>query len=168
MISTENILFILGGSFERNTDNLEAVIKKRIKHNGNLRDDGSVVIRGFDPNERGPEDDKYRNYLPEATADDYIRFGLLPELVGRAPVRSFANLLSKNDLIRIMKDAEDSIRDQYKVEFSLFGIELKITDDADDYVVGIAIGFKKKILARIELGIRVRRTGQYVVEGSDR
>lgn len=146
LISTENILFVLGGSFERSMNNLESIIRKRVAHGGRLTEDGSIVVEGFHPDERERKQDKYKNYYQEADADDYIRFGLLPELVGRAPIRSFVNLLSKNDLIRIMTDTEDSILSQYAVEFKLFGIDLEITPEAIEYVADL--GQNKKTGAR--------------------
>ncbi|MDH5478090.1 MAG: AAA family ATPase [Nitrospinota bacterium] len=133
-ISTENILFVLGGSFQRTEDNLEQLIKKRIeKGTGRFKEDGSVTITGFINSDKRPAEPS-RNYYSEAEADDFIRFGLIPELVGRAPVRTYVNPLSKNDLIRIMTETEDSVLAQYKFEFSLFGIELTFTPDAIEWV----------------------------------
>ncbi|MBW1708705.1 MAG: AAA family ATPase [Deltaproteobacteria bacterium] len=139
-ISTENILFILGGSFERPQDNLESIVKKRLSQRGSgFKEDGSFVIQGFAINDTGDDDrEKYRNYYSEATAEDYIHFGIIPELVGRSPIRTFVNLLSKNDLVRIMTDTEDSILDQYRMEFSLFNIDLEILPEAIDYVAEIS------------------------------
>ncbi|MBW2623102.1 MAG: AAA family ATPase, partial [Deltaproteobacteria bacterium] len=84
MISTENILFILGGSFERPQNNLESIVKKRLTNqSGSRREDGSFVIQGFSTAEEWEKDrEKYRNYFEEATAEDYIQFGIIPELVG--------------------------------------------------------------------------------------
>ena len=71
----------------------------------NSGEDGSIEIMGFasygDKQGRG----QLPNYYKEAEADDFIQFGLLPELIGRTPIRTFVNLLSKNDLIRIMQDS---------------------------------------------------------------
>jgi ATP-dependent protease Clp ATPase subunit len=58
MISTENILFILGGSFERTHDNLESIVKKRLQHKGRVREDGSVEIIGFAVDEKKNEEAK--------------------------------------------------------------------------------------------------------------
>ncbi|MEW5724217.1 MAG: AAA family ATPase [Thermodesulfobacteriota bacterium] len=140
MISTEKILFILGGSFERPRDNLESIVRKRLAHKGRpLDEEGGVVIMGFSPDaDDWGKADRYRNYYAEAAAEDYIRFGLIPELVGRSPIRTFVNLLSKNDLVRIMTETEDSIIDQYKLEFALFGVELEVTPEAVDYLAEIS------------------------------
>jgi endopeptidase Clp ATP-binding regulatory subunit ClpX len=169
MIGTEHILFILGGSFERNVDNLETIVKKRIEHKGNVREDGSVVIRGFDADIKSTrkEKEKYKNYFREADADDFIRFGLLPELVGRSPIRTFVNLLSKNDLVRIMNDTEDSILDQYELEFSLFDIDLDITDDAVEYVAEIAENQKTGARALVSVWENILTNFQYELPGSN-
>jgi len=139
-ISTEKILFILGGSFERPQENLESIVKKRLAHRGGrFSEDEGFVIQGFSLSGNGADNrEKYRNYYSEATAEDYIRFGLIPELVGRSPIRTFVNLLSKSDLVRIMTDTEDSILDQYRMEFDLFDINLEITPEAIDYVAEIS------------------------------
>ncbi|VAX17002.1 ATP-dependent Clp protease ATP-binding subunit ClpX [hydrothermal vent metagenome] len=133
-ISTENILFVLGGSFQRANESLEALVKKRIeKGSGRFKEDGSITITGFASGAGKPEEPG-RNYYREAGAEDYIRFGLIPELVGRTPVRTYVNALSKNDLIRIMTETEDSILEQYKFEFSLFDIALTFDDSSLEWV----------------------------------
>jgi ATP-dependent protease Clp ATPase subunit len=148
MINTENILFILGGSFQRPHDTLESIIKKRLdSKSGRVKEDGSLTISGFmleDPS--AVKKEMYRNYYKDGTEDDYIRFGLIPELVGRAPIRTYVNALSKNDLIRIMTQTEDSILNQYKLEFKLFGITIDFTPDGIEEVAEKAE--KKKTGAR--------------------
>ena len=79
-----------------------------------------------------------KNFYKEAEADDFIHFGLLPELIGRSPIRTFVNLLSKNDLIRIMEDTEDSILNQYKMEFKLFNVDIEFTSNAIEYTAEIS------------------------------
>jgi ATP-dependent Clp protease ATP-binding subunit ClpX len=171
MISTGNILFILGGSFERNIDNLESIVKKRTENKGNVREDGSLVIRGFDFDQKAasPEKDKekFKNYFKEANADDYVRFGLLPELVGRTPIRTFVNLLSKNDLVRIMQETADSILDQYELEFQLFDIEVEITDDAVEYVAEVAENKKTGARALVSVWENILTDFQYELPGSN-
>ena len=171
MISTENILFVLGGSFERNVEKLEEIIKKRVEHKGNVREDGSVVIRGFDLEKKESdgekEKEKFKNYFKDAAADDYIRFGLLPELVGRVPIRTFVNLLSKNDLVRIMTDTEDSILTQYKTEFAVFGIDLEITDDAIDYVAEVGENSKTGARALVSVWENILTDFQFELPGSN-
>ncbi len=167
MISTENILFVLGGSFERTGENLESIVKQRVERKGTVKEDGSIVIRGFDTIARENEKDKFKNYYKEAGADDYIRFGLLPELVGRAPIRTFVNLLSKNDLIRIMTDTEDSILDQYKVEFLLFDIDLEFSQEAIEYVSEVAENSKTGARALVSVWESILTDFQFELPGSN-
>ena len=167
MISTENILFILGGSFERAADNLDSIVRKRIEHAGNLNEEGRIIIRGFSDEDQKKDKEKYKNYIREADADDYIHFGLLPELVGRAPIRTFVNLLSKNDLIRIMQDTEDSILHQYELEFQLFGIELKFEVDAVSYVAEIAENKKTGARALVSVWENILTDFQFELPGSN-
>ncbi len=151
MINTENILFILGGSFQRAHDGMEHIVKKRLdSKSGRLKEDGSLTIAGFGVEDGDAKRDKYRNYYKDATEEDYIRFGIIPELVGRAPIRAYVNPLSKNDLIRIMTKTEDSILNQYKLEFKLFGVNLEFTDDAVEEIAQRAE--KKKTGARALVG----------------
>ncbi len=138
MISTENILFILGGSFERVHSSLSNIVSKRLRHKGKLNEDEAPIIEGFTTTKKRKNKKQYKNYYKEAVAEDFISFGMLPEIVGRSPIRTFVNPLSKNDLIRIMNDTEDSILSQYELEFQLFGIETEITEDAIEYVAEIA------------------------------
>ena len=169
LISTENILFVLGGSFERNVDKLEEIVKKRVERKGNVREDGSVVIRGFDFDSAASEKDKeiYKNYFREAQADDYIPFGLLPELVGRVPIRTFVNFLSKNDLVRIMTNTEDSILSQYRMEFQLFDIKLEISEDAIDYVAEFSENSKTGARALVSVWENILTDFQYELPGSN-
>lgn len=169
MISTEKILFILGGSFERPVENLESIVRKRLANLGRpAAEDGGFVIKGFTEEDADrPDAEKYRNYYAEATADDYIRFGLLPELVGRSPIRTFVNLLSKNDLVRIMTDTEDSILDQYRMEFDLFGIELEIAGDAIDYVAEVAENKRTGARALVSVWETILTDFQFELPGSN-
>lgn len=135
MLSTERILFIVGGSFQRPHNDLESIVKDRVRHEGGrIREDGSFMVTGFGSDNREKKTRTIENSYKEANVEDYIRFGLIPELVGRIPIRSHVNLLSKNDLVRIMRDTEDSIIQQYLLEFKAFGIDLKIDESAILYV----------------------------------
>ncbi len=166
MISTENILFILGGSFERIGGSLDHIAKKRIDHKGRLKEDGSLLITGFAANE-DREKTLLRNYYKEATADDFIKFGLIPELVGRAPIRTFVNLLSKNDLIRIMDETKDSILTQYQLEFKLFNIDLELTSEAIDCVAEISENQKTGARALVSVWENILTDFQFELPGSN-
>jgi len=166
MISTEKILFIVGGSFQRPHGDLETIVKERIKHKaGRIKEDGSFMVMGFgtEPETR----ETILNYYKEANADDYIHFGLLPELVGRIPIRSYVNLLSKNDLIRIMRDTEDSIIHQYELEFKAFDVKLNIDENAIEYVAQLAENKKTGARALVSVWENILTNFQYELPGSN-
>ncbi|RMD60193.1 MAG: AAA family ATPase [Nitrospirae bacterium] len=166
MVSTENILFILGGSFERTVNSLDSIVRKRLSRRG-LPEDEHLVIEGFTPGRRTKEKKKFKNYYKEATEEDFIRFGLLPELVGRSPIKTFVNPLSKNDLIRIMKDTEDSILNQYELEFMVFGIDIEFTDDAIEYVAQRAENKKTGARALVSVWEDILTEFQFELPGSN-
>jgi len=168
MISTENILFILGGSFQRQQDNLEQIIKKRMSRKaGSMDEHGNLVIGGFrTADENKKDDDKYKNLYQHAGEDDFIQFGLIPELVGRTPIRSYVNALSKNDLVRIMNDTEDSLLKQYQYEFQAFGVDLQFTDDSIEVVAEKAEKNKTGARALISVWEDILTEFQYEVPGT--
>jgi hypothetical protein len=167
MVSTENILFIIGGSFERTHNNLESIVKKRLQHKGRVHDDGSVEIKGFAAEEKKNGKGKLLGYYKKAESDDFIKFGLLPELIGRSPIKTFVNLLSKNDLIRIMQETEDSILNQYRLEFKLFGIEVEFLPDAIEYVAEISENSKTGARALVSEWENILTDFQFELPGSN-
>jgi ATP-dependent Clp protease ATP-binding subunit ClpX len=168
MISTKRILFIVGGSFQRPHNDLEAIVKDRIKHEGGrIREDGSFMVVGFSTENKEKKTRTIENSYKEANADDYIRFGLIPELVGRIPIRSHVNLLSKNDLVRIMRDTEDSIIHQYTWEFKAFGIDLVIEESAIQYVAELAENKKTGARALVSVWETILTDFQFELPGSN-
>ncbi len=168
MISTENILFILGGSFQRRIESLESLVKKRLTGDARLERENELILEGFGSKTNSLEDkEKYKNYYKYAETRDYIRFGLIPELVGRVPIRTFVNLLSKNDLIRIMEETEDSILSQYKLEFELFDIDLEVSKDAIDYIAQEAENKKTGARALVSVWENILTDFQFELPGSN-
>ena len=167
MVSTENILFILGGSFERSHDDLDSIVKKRLQHKGRVHDDGSVEIKGFAAEEKKNDQGKLLSYYKKAESEDFIKFGLLPELIGRSPIKAFVNLLSKNDLIRIMQETEDSILNQYKLEFKLFNIEVEFMPEAIEYVAEISENRKTGARALVSEWEKILTDFQFELPGSN-
>ena len=167
MVGTDNILFVLGGSFERPQDDLDTIVKQRVKHKGRVSDDGSIEIKGFAAADDKSLKTRPQSYYREAEADDYIKFGLLPELVGRSPIRTFVNLLSKNDLVRIMLDTEDSILHQYQLEFKLFGIQIEFTAEAVECVAEIAENRKTGARALVSVWEAILTDFQFALPGSN-
>src|SRR5437762_6581020 len=114
-INTANILFICGGAFE----GLENIVGKRV---------GAKRTLGF-ASERTTEQD-HADLLRQLTSDDLLKYGLIPEFVGRLPVVVSVDPLSKDDLMRIMTEARNAISKQYAKLLSLDKVELVFTRDA--------------------------------------
>lgn len=168
MVSTEKILFIVGGSFKRPNDDLEKIVKERLRHqSGRVREDGGFVVVGFGETKPEAKNHSLMNYYKAAGTDDYIRYGLIPELVGRIPIRTHVNLLSKNDLVRIMRDTEDSIINQYKAEFKAFGIDINFTDDALDFVAEVSENQKTGARALVSVWENILTDFQFEMPGSN-
>ena len=122
-IDTKNILFICGGAF----DGLEKVIQKRT--------DSSTIGFGGTIKSKDDTKDIFKNVLPE----DLVKFGLVPELVGRLPVISVLENLDVDSLVRILSEPKNALIKQYKKLFKLDDIELVITDEAKQAIAEKAI-----------------------------
>lgn len=118
-IDTKNILFICGGAF----DGLEAVIEKRM---------GKQLV-GFNSTLGSGELDK-KNILKQVTPHDLVKYGIIPELVGRIPVITSLTPLDTEALVRILKEPKNSLFKQYKRLFALDGVELEFTDEAAELI----------------------------------
>src|SRR5574344_166599 len=104
-INTKNILFICGGAFV----GLDKIIKKRI----------SSHPMGFGADIESYEDKNFEELFKELHPDDLIKFGLIPEFIGRLPIHVALNNLRKEDLKRIITEPKNSILNQYKTSLSL-------------------------------------------------
>lgn len=124
-LDTSNILFICGGAFV----GLEKVVEARI---------GKKVM-GFGGTLEGKKTKKIGEILSHIIPDDLLKYGLIPELVGRVPVVAPLDSLEKNDLMRILTEPKNALLKQYKKFFELEGIRLRFTDDAIESVADIAI-----------------------------
>ncbi len=129
-IDTSKILFIAGGAF----DGLEEIIKKKLK--------GNVI--GFG-NEKKGEMDK-DSILELVEPDDLIKYGLIPELIGRFPVISTQKELTKEDLIKILTEPKNALIKQYKKLFAIDDVKLTFENDALEAIADLAI--KRKTGAR--------------------
>ena len=118
-IDTSNILFIVGGAFE----GIDKIIARRI---------GRKKV-GFGAQLGKKTDD--RHILAEIQPVDLLRFGLIPELIGRLPVTAYLDELSEADLRRILTEPKDALVSQYKELFKLDGIGLSFSDGALDAIV---------------------------------
>ena len=115
-VDTKNILFICAGAF----DGLDKVVKKRM---------GSSVL-GFEADmstNRQTLDKDWMNYV---TGHDLIKFGIIPELIGRLPVITALSDLSEEDMVRVLTEPKNSVITQYKHLFKLDGVELLFEKEA--------------------------------------
>ena len=115
-INTSNILFICGGSFS----GLEKIIEKRIN-------ESSV---GFISRKISTKVEKIDKLLPQVMPEDLLKYGLIPELIGRLPVVSTLSNLTEHDLIRILIEPKNSLIKQYRKMFKMDNVELDFTEDA--------------------------------------
>lgn len=115
-IDTSNILFICGGAF----DGLEKIVEKRL---------GSSSM-GFEALVRDKAELSTTDWMSDVVSHDLVKYGLIPELVGRIPVITALNGLNEEDLVRILTEPKNSIIKQYKKLFALDDIQLTFTDDA--------------------------------------
>ncbi len=124
-VDTTNILFICAGAF----DGIEKVIEKR--------QGGSSL--GFGADVKSPKSKEATALSTAATHQDLVKFGLIPELVGRLPVITALNGMDKETLIRIMKEPKNAILKQYEALFKMDNIELSFTDDAIDKIAELTV-----------------------------
>lgn len=109
-VDTSNILFICGGAF----DGIEKIIEKRMG--------GSAL--GFNADVKSKSDLKKSDLLSQVVHQDLVKFGIIPELVGRLPVLTSLDELDKTALVRILTEPKNAITKQYKALFELDGVEL--------------------------------------------
>lgn len=126
-INTKNILFICGGAF----DGLESVIEKRM---------GKQLV-GFNSTLGEQALDK-SNILKEVTPHDLVKYGIIPELVGRIPVITSLSPLNTEAFVRILKEPKNSLFKQYAHLFALDGVELEFTDEAAELIAKKAYELK--------------------------
>lgn len=113
-INTKNILFIVGGAF----DGIEDLVKQRL---------GEKVI-GFGQTSRKIDDNA--SYMQEIISEDIQKFGLIPEFIGRLPVVAALELLTAEDLVRILTEPRNALVKQYQTLLSYDGVELEFDQDA--------------------------------------
>jgi ATP-dependent Clp protease ATP-binding subunit ClpX len=115
-VDTTNILFICGGAF----NDLEDIISKRL----------NASTMGFGADIKSKRYKKVGNLLSDVRPEDLLKFGMIPEFIGRLPVIATLNELEQDELVRILIEPKDAITKQYKVLFELENVKLKCTDGA--------------------------------------
>ena len=131
-IDTTNILFICGGAF----DGLEKVIQSRTEKSG----------IGFAASVHSKTDKRAADLFKEAEPEDLIKFGLIPELVGRLPVVATLGELTESAMVQILTEPRNALVKQYQKLFSMDGVELEIRPSALTAIARKAI--KRKTGAR--------------------
>ena len=127
-VNTENILFICGGAFDGITKNIAKRINTRPMGFGSTTNDFERV------------DEK--NLLEFITAQDLKSYGLIPELIGRLPVLTYLEPLSRDVLKEILISPKNALTKQYKKLFEMEGIKLEFDKKALDFIVDKAVDFK--------------------------
>lgn len=131
-IDTSNILFICGGAFS----GLEKIIGQRNNKSKSIGFNADVKVIGDNDNMD----------LSDVQQKDLVKYGLMPELIGRLPVITTLNPLSEADLVRILIEPKNALTKQYQELFSMDGVKLEFEDDALKRIAELAI--KKEIGAR--------------------
>ena len=114
-IDTTNILFVMGGAFV----GLDKIIEQRV----------SAHSMGFGSNVAMDEEEKM-NLLNQVSPDDLVKFGLIPELIGRMPITVALKELTKDDLVSILTEPKNAITKQFKASFDIDNVELNFDEDA--------------------------------------
>ena len=168
-IDTTNILFICGGAF----DGLDKIVEKRV----------DKAPMGFDAPVRSKQKRDVGKLLSMAEPDDLLKFGIIPELVGRMPVITCLQSLTKEDLVRVLVEPKNALAKQYKKLLELDHVDLEIQKDALDSIAQKAVdrqigarglrAIMEKIMTRImyripsDLSIRKVIITPACVEGGD-
>lgn len=121
-VDTSNILFIAGGAFV----GIDKIIERRTSKSSIGFVDNSDKVMGE----------------AEVSPDDLVKFGLIPEFVGRFGCVVEIDELTKEDLVKVLTTVKSNYLEQYKYLFGIDGIELSFTDDAVDYIAGQAVEMK--------------------------
>ena len=124
-IDTTNILFILGGAFV----GLDKIIEQRTAEHS----------MGFGSNVGQLSAEQQRELLSLCTSDDLVKFGIIPELIGRMPMHVALKELTKDDLVNILTEPKNAITKQFKASFAMDNLDLEFTQDAIEEIANEAI-----------------------------
>lgn len=115
-INTENILFICGGAFA----GIEGFVSQRLGHR----------VMGYSSTQDMPPEEVAETLMSHITPEDLLRFGMIPEFIGRLPVISVLSQLTEDDLVHILTNTRNSLCKQYQKLFALENTELSFSKDA--------------------------------------
>lgn len=135
-INTQNILFICGGAFV----GLEKIVESRVSSNRNIGFGSQSPLTAWEREQRNSK------ILKDVVPDDLLKFGLIPEFVGRMPVLAVLDALDVDALVRILVEPKNAIIKQYQQLLSLDGVDLRFNDESIKAIAEEAI--KRKTGAR--------------------
>ncbi len=115
-IDTKNILFICGGAFE----GLEKIISQRT----------DVSAIGFGADVKDKNNRNVDELLTQVLPQDFIKYGLIPEFIGRVPINVSLKELTEDDMIRILREPKNSLTKQYEALFKMDGVKLRFEEEA--------------------------------------
>ena len=127
-IDTTNILFICGGAFV----GLDSIIETRVAER----------TMGFGSSSKDMNEDAKAELLNKVIPDDLVKFGLIPEIIGRMPISVALKELTKDDLKMILTEPKNAITKQYQTSFAIDNVELEFSDGAIDAIAETAIRHK--------------------------
>ncbi len=152
-INTTNILFICGGAF----DGIDKIIERR--------KGGSSL--GFEQDVKSKKELEASDFYKEVTHKDLVKFGIIPELVGRIPVITGLSAMDKETLIKIMTEPKNSIIKQYQALFAIDNVELEFSDDALEYIAELTIERKTGARGLRSIIEKVLQTPMFEIPSDD-
>lgn len=135
-INTQNILFICGGAFV----GLEKIVESRVSSDRSIGFGSSVPLTAWEREQRASK------ILKDVVPDDLMRFGMIPEFIGRVPVLAVLDALDVDALVRILVEPKNAVLKQYEQLLSLDGVQLKFDQEAIGAIAEEAL--KRKTGAR--------------------
>ena len=126
-VDTSQILFICGGAF----DGLDKIVEKRVSKNSGIGFGAEVLGE----NDKLTLTEKYRKVEP----DDLVKFGIIPEFVGRMPVITALSELDRDSLVRVLREPKNAVVRQFETMLRYEGVELEFTEEALKAIADIAI-----------------------------
>jgi ATP-dependent Clp protease ATP-binding subunit ClpX len=128
-VNTDDILFIVSGAFS----GIEKVVANRMSHNTSIGFGASVVNK---------DNIEVNTVMSNITVDDAIKYGMIPEFMGRFPIIAALSELSKDELVRVLSEPKNALTKQYMRLFAMDGIDLTFTKNAIEEIASLAIAKK--------------------------
>ena len=153
-IDTTNILFVASGAFS----GIEEIIKKRTKS------ENKIGFTSYNADEIDFTKEEVFDYMSH---DDLREYGLIPEFIGRFPVLATVKQLTKDEIVKIIKDTKNNILDQYAALLAFDDISFSIEDDAIEYIAEFALELKTGARAIRSIFESIMNIYMFELPGSD-